>query len=297
MEMRGITRGSLGWLTITVLVLVVISSTTAGEEQLPAQVHQGPPALHQRVLRATGEKKVKKNNKKKNRKKKNGQASKKKKRRSRKLDKKSKKATKNKRGRKLKGRKRNKDKKVNKKRNKNKGKGRKKKTKRNRRRKTKKDKKKRKKGKRKNKKKRRKGKWTKKRKIQSGQSSSCQNISCLNNLLQVLKIDKDTVQNFMQQKKRIDKKLSLATNKQGKSNVTGSAMASLQKSLGGADALKNNRPVCHGRYNITDAIQGQIMYNNISQCDALIKTACNFSMPANETAEVEACNKVMGDFR
>ena len=133
--------------------------------------------------------------------------------------------------------------------------------------------------------------------MQSRQSSSCQNISCLNNLLQVLKIDKDTVQNFMQQKKRIDKKLSLATSKQGKSNVTGSAMASLQKSLGGAEALKNNRPVCHGRYNITDAIQGQVMYNNISQCDSLVKTACNFSLPANETAEVEACNKVMGDFR
>ena len=129
------------------------------------------------------------------------------------------------------------------------------------------------------------------------QSSSCQNISCLNNLLQVLKIDKDTVQNFMQQKKRIDKKLSLASNKGGKSNVTGSAMESLQKSLGGADALKNNRPVCHGRYNITDAIQGQVMYNNISQCDSQVKAACNFSMPANETAEVEACNKVMGDFR
>ena len=293
MEMTGITRGSLGWLTITVLVLVVISPTTAGEDQLPAQVHQGPPALHQRVLRATGEKKVKKN-----RKKKNGQASKKKKRRSRKLDKKSKKATKSKRGRKLKGRKRKKDKKVNKKRRKQGKRGKKNKnTKRNRRRKTKKDKKKRKKGKRKNKKKRRKGKWTKKRKIQSRQSSSCQNISCLNNLLQVLKIDKDTVQNFMQQKKRIDKKLSLATSKQGKSNVTGSAMASLQKSLGGAEALKNNRPVCHGRYNITDAIQGQVMYNNISQCDSLVKTACNFSLPANETAEVEACNKVMGDFR
>ena len=103
--------GYLGALIMTaVLVLVVISPATAELEHRPAEVHQGPPALHQRVLRATGEKKVKKNNKKKN-----GQASKKKKRRSRKLDKKSKKATKNKRGRKLKGRKRNKDKKVNRK--------------------------------------------------------------------------------------------------------------------------------------------------------------------------------------
>ena len=126
---------------------------------------------------------------------------------------------------------------------------------------------------------------------------TCSEISCLNNLLQVLKIDKDTVQNFMQQKKRLDKKLNLASNKKGKSNVTGETVAALRKSLGGEKALKNNRPVCHGRYNITDAIQGQVMYNNISQCDTLVKTACNFSLPANETAEVEACNKVMGAFR
>ena len=145
----------------------------------------------------------------------------------------------------------------------------------------------------KNKSKRRQGKTAKK----TRQNPSCQNISCLNNLLQVLKIDKDTVQNFMQQKKRIDKKLSLAGNKKGKSNVTSSAMTSLAKSLGGTEALKNDRPVCHGRYNVTDAIQGAVMYNNITKCDDLVKTACNFSMEASEKSEVEKCNKVMGDFR
>ena len=39
--------------------------------------------------------------------------------------------------------------------------------------------------------------------------NSCQNISCLNNLLQIMKIDKDQVQNFIQQKKRMDSRLEL----------------------------------------------------------------------------------------
>ena len=294
MEMTGITRGSLGWLTITVLVLVVISPTTAGEEHQPAEVHQGPPSLQQRVARGTGEKK--KNVLKK--KKKSGRAKNKKKPRNKNLKNKSKKSRKQVKDEKKKlkkSKKKTRGKKGSKTRRKNK------KTKRNKKKKA--DKKKKKKGRVNKRRRKGNGKRNKrKRKNQRKnkklrQSSSCQNISCLNNLLQVLKIDKDTVQNFMQQKKRIDKKLSLATSKQGKSNATGLAVASLQKSLGGAEALKNNRPVCHGRYNITDAIQGQVMYNNISQCDSQVKAACNFSMPANETAEVEACNKVMGDFR
>jgi hypothetical protein len=37
----------------------------------------------------------------------------------------------------------------------------------------------------------------------------CSNMSCLNNLLYVLKINKDAVQNYMQKKKRIDTRLEL----------------------------------------------------------------------------------------
>ena len=267
MEMTGIARGCLGALIITVLVLLA-TSPTSGEEHQLVQANEGPPSLQQRVVRGA-EEEVKKAVKKK--KKKSNQTGRKKP---------------NKRNfsnskKPLRGKKGKNNKKRNKKRNKN---GRKKKRDRQRRKK-----------KRRNRGGKRQRKSKKKTKLR--QSSSCQNISCLNNLLQVLKIDKDTVQNFMQQKKRLDKKLNLASNKKGKSNVTGETVAALRKSLGGEKALKNNRPVCHGRYNITDAIQGQVMYNNISQCDTLVKTACNFSLPANETAEVEACNKVMGAFR
>ena len=39
---------------------------------------------------------------------------------------------------------------------------------------------------------------------------NCNNITCLNDMLEVLKIDKDTVQNYIQQKRRLDSRLSLA---------------------------------------------------------------------------------------
>ena len=311
MEMTGIRRGSLGALIITVIVLLAIS-LTSGEEQQLAEARQGPAALQHREVRET----KKENESFSKRKKKNGRAKKRRKQKDRKLKKKSKKTKKprkdvqkkkkrgnkpNKKGTKA-TKKRNrkgknvkkKSKNIKKKRNNGKkNKNDKKKNRKNRKKRRKNRKKKRRNGK--DKKKKKTSKWKKKKKLR--QSSSCQNISCLNNLLLVLKIDKDTVQNFMQQKKRIDKKLNLSNSKKGKSNVTAQAKASLQNSLGGEKALNNNRPVCHGRYNITDAIQGQVMYNNISQCESKVKTACNISMPANETAEVETCNKVMGDFR
>ena len=95
--------------------------------------------------------------------------------------------------------------------------------------------------------------------------NSCQDIQCLNNLLKVLKIDKDTVQNFIQQKKRIDSRIRLAgsyiiyelflqsffltfsENKRNKSNTVSSSLELLEDSLGGTKLLNNGTPVCAGR--------------------------------------------------
>ena len=41
-------------------------------------------------------------------------------------------------------------------------------------------------------------------------SGKCSNITCINDMLEVLKIDKDMVQNYIQQKKRLDGRLTLA---------------------------------------------------------------------------------------
>ena len=42
------------------------------------------------------------------------------------------------------------------------------------------------------------------------ENSNCKNLTCLNNVLEVLKVDKDTVQNFIQQNRRLKSRLDLA---------------------------------------------------------------------------------------
>ena len=42
------------------------------------------------------------------------------------------------------------------------------------------------------------------------ENSNCKNLTCLNDILQVLKVDKDTVQNFIQQNRRLKSRLQLA---------------------------------------------------------------------------------------
>ena len=128
------------------------------------------------------------------------------------------------------------------------------------------------------------------------QSSTCSEISCLNNLLQVLKVDKDTVQNFIQQKKRMESKLGLLSNKNNKSSNMNASLEHLAMALGGNQSLRkdseietkylfgvnssqiasfdfyyktflfseslhrNNTPVCSGRWNNSLA---QAVNNNI----------------------------------
>ena len=82
---------------------------------------------------------------------------------------------------------------------------------------------------------------------------SCENITCLNNLMQVMKINKDTVQNFLQQKNRTDSKIKIAVSKGKKSGKTNESLALLGKSLGGEPAISKSSPVCGGRYNSTVA--------------------------------------------
>merc|ERR1711962_801571 len=59
------------------------------------------------------------------------------------------------------------------------------------------------------------------------------NITCLNDMIEVLKIDKDTVQNFIQQKRRLDARLLLAEKKRNKSDAFETTRDYLVSSLGG----------------------------------------------------------------
>ena len=82
---------------------------------------------------------------------------------------------------------------------------------------------------------------------------TCKNITCLSDLLQVLKIDKDTVQHFIQQKQRLDARLRLAEKKREKSDDFETTRDYLVSSLGGEKALANDSPICAGKVNTTRA--------------------------------------------
>ena len=129
------------------------------------------------------------------------------------------------------------------------------------------------------------------------QDSSCKNVTCLNTMLQVMKIKKDQVKNFLKQNIRITKKLALAGNKGSKSSNVNSSISSLASSLGGESALSNKRAVCHGKYNITEANEGSELYNNMAKCDSNIKNACKVSLGADVISELISCEKTMISFK
>ena len=83
--------------------------------------------------------------------------------------------------------------------------------------------------------------WTKKAKTAyNGKQLNCNNITCLNNLLEVLKVDKDTVQNYMQRKRRLDARLRLAGTKRNKSSAVNETITYLTLAFGGKTALAKN---------------------------------------------------------
>ena len=129
------------------------------------------------------------------------------------------------------------------------------------------------------------------------QVSSCRNVTCLNTMLQVLKINKDQVQNFLKQNIRITKKIALAGSKGSKSSNVKSSLSSLMSSLGGESALKNNRAVCHGKYNITDANEANELYIEMAKCDKKIKADCKVSLGDDEISELASCQNTMISFR
>ena len=122
-------------------------------------------------------------------------------------------------------------------------------------------------------------------------------MTCLNTMLQVLKINKDQVQNFLKQNIRITKKIALAGSKGSKSSNVNSSLSSLMSSLGGESALKNNRAVCHGKYNITDANEANELYTEMAKCDKKIKADCKVSLGDDEISELASCQNTMISFR
>ena len=101
----------------------------------------------------------------------------------------------------------------------------------------------------------------KNRQSTNNSSVGCQDIECLNKLVQVLKMNKDTVQNFIKQKKRMLARLSVIANKKKKKSKTSASMSSLTNALGGSNTLKNKTPICSGKYNSTDGMEVSANHN------------------------------------
>ena len=91
----------------------------------------------------------------------------------------------------------------------------------------------------------------------------CQDVECLNTLLQVTKINRDTVKNFLRQRKRMVARLGVIENKVKKSNKTSTSMSTLANALGGSSAVKSSSPICGGRYNSTTATDVRNYKNDI----------------------------------
>ena len=116
-------------------------------------------------------------------------------------------------------------------------------------------------------------------------------------MVEVLKINKDQVRNFIKQNRRIGQRLTLVLKKVSKSGFINNSMSTLANSLGGATALANNRAVCHGRYNITDSVQGNALYNNMTQCSSKIKEACGSAISTEELSDLSKCQVIMEIYR
>ena len=103
----------------------------------------------------------------------------------------------------------------------------------------------------------------KKRKNKQDSSDECKDVECLNTMVQVLRMNRDAVTNFLKQRKRLVSRISLLSNKASKNNKTNASLSHLEDALGGSTTLKSSSPICGGRYNSTSATQVNLLFLKI----------------------------------
>ena len=54
---------------------------------------------------------------------------------------------------------------------------------------------------------------------------------------------------------------------------------------------------CLGRYNITEANEGNELYNQMSKCDGEVKANCSFTLGDEDTDKLSQCKTVMENFK
>merc|ERR1711915_409254 len=147
----------------------------------------------------------------------------------------------------------------------------------------------------------RRGKKKTGRKI-SKQTDSCQSLDCLNNLVQTLKVEKDTVRNFLAQRKRVKNKLQLMQNKQDKKGERWGTAMFLEKRLGETKDHKGNNsngPLCKGVYNSKMGKMASDVAHTLEDCNATIEEACKNHIEVNKTEldEMDACEKDYREYK
>merc|ERR1712106_868232 len=141
----------------------------------------------------------------------------------------------------------------------------------------------------------------KRRKVTDSRQDSCQTLECLNDLVQTLKVEKDTVRNFLAQEKRVQSKIKLMQSKQSKKGDRWETAMFLEKRLGETKDHKagGNGPLCKGVYNSTDAIAASDLAHNLEDCNKTIEEACKSHTAVNETelAQMIVCSAKMQAYK
>merc|ERR1711915_215883 len=147
-----------------------------------------------------------------------------------------------------------------------------------------------------------KSKGQKSRKSKKKKTDSCQSLDCLNNLVQTLKVEKDTVRNFLAQRKRVKNKLQLMKNKQDKKGDRWGTAMFLEKRLGETKDHKGNNsngPLCKGVYNSKMGKMASDVAHTLEDCNATIEEACKNHIEVNKTEldEMDACEKDYREYK
>merc|ERR1712025_667410 len=136
---------------------------------------------------------------------------------------------------------------------------------------------------------------------QKQSNDSCQTLDCLNNLVQALKLEKDTVRNFLAQEKRVKAKISLLKSKQSKKGDRWDTAMYLEKRLGETKDHKfdGDGPLCKGVYNSSTGWAASELAHKLEDCNSTIEEACksHSKVNASELAQMEVCRKKMHEYK
>merc|ERR1711962_456454 len=151
---------------------------------------------------------------------------------------------------------------------------------------------------RRNKKRNRKHKNNKNHKL-GRQEGICQNLTCLNSLVLTLKLEKDTVRNFLAQEKRIKSKMNLMKSKQNKSTKYDQTALELETRLGNTGNHSSLGPLCLGEYNTTTGRKASEVAHSLEDCNSTIVDACKMhSIVTEENQEtLKTCKAKMFEYK